>query len=172
MINIEDSFSRDTINSFILGSKIFQDALKKMRVKDDKIIYELNVALPTQSFERNLDTTQQCKNFYEQVYNIISSAGVFYVEFTNNPLQLSHIVSFFSRDNQKFVYVIQSFPLLSYQPKSEIMYIERGEVIIPACDVIRINDVKRIFMAQFFYLRIEIVNILDLLIKITQKKCF
>ena len=38
-----------------------------MRVKDDKIIYELNVALPTQSFESKVDTTAQCKDLYEQV---------------------------------------------------------------------------------------------------------
>ncbi|KAL4233392.1 Coiled-coil domain-containing protein 58 [Mactra antiquata] len=45
----------------------FEDALKKSRVKDDKIINELNEILPTQSFEQKYNPTQQCKSLYEQM---------------------------------------------------------------------------------------------------------
>ena len=46
---------------------------------------------------------------------------------------------------------------------------ERGEVIMPACDVIatgicdvRRNDVKHFLWRMFFYFEIEIVNVMDL----------
>lgn len=38
-----------------------------MRAIDDKIIYELNNAIPTDYFSKNLDITEKCKSFYEQV---------------------------------------------------------------------------------------------------------
>ena len=38
-----------------------------MRAIDDKIIYELNDAIPTDYFAKNLDITEKCKSFYEQL---------------------------------------------------------------------------------------------------------
>ncbi|XP_071865517.1 coiled-coil domain-containing 58 isoform X1 [Bombus fervidus] len=45
----------------------FQDALKKMRQLDDKIIYMLNAILPTESFKGQSDPTAKCKDLYEQI---------------------------------------------------------------------------------------------------------
>lgn len=45
----------------------FQDALKKMRQLDDKIIYMLNTILPTESFKAQADPTERCKDLYEQI---------------------------------------------------------------------------------------------------------
>lgn len=38
-----------------------------MRDIDDKIIYELNNTIPTKYFAKELNITDQCKSFYEQV---------------------------------------------------------------------------------------------------------
>ncbi|XP_043802171.1 protein MIX23 [Apis laboriosa] len=45
----------------------FQDALKKMRQLDDKIIYMLNTILPTESFKGQVDPTVKCKDLYEKI---------------------------------------------------------------------------------------------------------
>ncbi|XP_013116181.1 protein MIX23 [Stomoxys calcitrans] len=42
----------------------FQDALKKMRDIDDKIIYALNTSLPTESFKGQVDSEQTCRDLY------------------------------------------------------------------------------------------------------------
>ncbi|XP_076752367.1 coiled-coil domain-containing 58 [Xylocopa sonorina] len=47
----------------------FQDALKKMRQFDDKIIYMLNSIIPTESFKGQIDTTARCKDLYEQIHS-------------------------------------------------------------------------------------------------------
>ncbi|XP_071439866.1 protein MIX23 [Hetaerina americana] len=47
----------------------FQEALKKMRELDDKIIYTLNTSLPTESFKANVDATTTCKDLYGQLQN-------------------------------------------------------------------------------------------------------
>merc|ERR1719286_104025 len=51
----------------------FQDALKRMRLIDDKIVYALNTTIPTQSFASKVDATQQCKQLYEELENAYSS---------------------------------------------------------------------------------------------------
>ncbi|XP_027220185.1 protein MIX23 [Penaeus vannamei] len=43
------------------------DTLKEMRAIDDKIIYELNLATPTQSFRNEVDPRIHCKTLYDQI---------------------------------------------------------------------------------------------------------
>lgn len=50
--------------------KFLQDALKRLRVDDDKIQYQLNAIIPTQSFAQKVNTTEQCKALYEKVIGI------------------------------------------------------------------------------------------------------
>ncbi|XP_060590122.1 protein MIX23-like [Ruditapes philippinarum] len=45
----------------------FQEALKRLRVDDDKIIYQLNEIIPTPSFSGKVNTTEQCKSLYERM---------------------------------------------------------------------------------------------------------
>lgn len=42
----------------------FQEALKKMRDIDDKIIYALNTSLPTESFKGQVDREKTCRDLY------------------------------------------------------------------------------------------------------------
>lgn len=42
-----------------------QDVLKKMREVDDKIIYALNVSIPTESFKQEIDASNTCRELYE-----------------------------------------------------------------------------------------------------------
>ncbi|BFF97821.1 coiled-coil domain-containing protein 58 [Drosophila madeirensis] len=44
----------------------FQEALKKMRDVDDKIIYSLN-ALPTESFKGQVDSENTCRDLYAKL---------------------------------------------------------------------------------------------------------
>ncbi|KAL1459032.1 hypothetical protein WDU94_011046 [Cyamophila willieti] len=45
----------------------FQDALKKMRDVDDKIIYILNSSLPTPSFKTESDPATVCQDLYKRL---------------------------------------------------------------------------------------------------------
>ncbi|XP_014294806.1 protein MIX23 [Halyomorpha halys] len=45
----------------------FQDTLKKMRDLDDKIVYALNVNIPTPSFRGEIDLSQNCKQLYDEL---------------------------------------------------------------------------------------------------------
>ncbi|KAK7790849.1 hypothetical protein R5R35_010723 [Gryllus longicercus] len=45
----------------------FQDALKKMRIVDDKIVYTLNTTIPTDSFKGQVNPSASCKELYEQL---------------------------------------------------------------------------------------------------------
>ncbi|XP_046374349.1 protein MIX23-like [Haliotis rufescens] len=45
----------------------FQEALKKWRFIDDRIVYALNTSLPTASFAGEVNATSQCKHLYEQL---------------------------------------------------------------------------------------------------------
>ncbi|KDR14156.1 coiled-coil domain-containing protein 58 [Zootermopsis nevadensis] len=45
----------------------FQDALKRMRILDDKIIYMLNASIPTDSFKVQVDPSSSCKELYDQL---------------------------------------------------------------------------------------------------------
>jgi len=47
----------------------FLDALKKMRVLDDKIVYSLNTSIPTESFAKKIDATATCKDLFAQLVN-------------------------------------------------------------------------------------------------------
>lgn len=48
----------------------FQDALGKLRVIDDKILFELNCALPSNSFSANVDKGEKCRQIYQKLINI------------------------------------------------------------------------------------------------------
>ncbi|XP_061391708.1 protein MIX23 [Musca vetustissima] len=45
----------------------FQEALKKMRDIDDKIIYTLNSSLPTESFKGQVNSEQTCRDLYDKL---------------------------------------------------------------------------------------------------------
>ncbi|XP_046392912.1 protein MIX23 [Ischnura elegans] len=45
----------------------FQEALKKMREFDDKIVYALNTSLPTESFKANVDSAARCKDLFGEL---------------------------------------------------------------------------------------------------------
>ncbi|VDN03616.1 unnamed protein product [Thelazia callipaeda] len=45
----------------------FQDMLNKLRQIDDKILFELNTALPSKSFSANIDKGEKCRSVYEQL---------------------------------------------------------------------------------------------------------
>uniref|UniRef100_A0A914R6X9 Protein MIX23 n=1 Tax=Parascaris equorum TaxID=6256 RepID=A0A914R6X9_PAREQ len=45
----------------------FQDALGKMRLIDDKILFELNCALPSSSFSANINKGEKCKEIHMQL---------------------------------------------------------------------------------------------------------
>ncbi|KHN76986.1 Coiled-coil domain-containing protein 58 [Toxocara canis] len=48
----------------------FQDALGKMRLIDDKILFELNCALPSSSFSANINKGEICKQIHLQLVKI------------------------------------------------------------------------------------------------------
>lgn len=45
----------------------FQDHLKKLRDVDDKLVYALNVSLPTQSFKGQANPEENCKDLYNKL---------------------------------------------------------------------------------------------------------
>ncbi|XP_055373490.1 protein MIX23 [Condylostylus longicornis] len=45
----------------------FQEALKKMRDIDDKIIYALNTSLPTESFKGQFNGESTCRDLYDKL---------------------------------------------------------------------------------------------------------
>jgi len=51
----------------------FQDALKKSRVIDDKIVYELNATVPTDSFARGINVSERCESLYKQLRSAYAS---------------------------------------------------------------------------------------------------
>lgn len=53
-----------------------QDALKKMRMLDDKIIYTFNTSMPTDSFKGQYDATTTCKDLYEQVSRLLKTTFI------------------------------------------------------------------------------------------------
>ncbi|KAL1233971.1 Protein MIX23 [Trichinella spiralis] len=47
----------------------FTEALEKMRQIDNKIIFELNMTIPTNSFSQNMDLSERCKGLYQKLRN-------------------------------------------------------------------------------------------------------
>ncbi|VDM21069.1 unnamed protein product [Wuchereria bancrofti] len=45
----------------------FQDMLDKLRKTDDKILFELNTALPSESFSSNMDKGEKCRSIYKEL---------------------------------------------------------------------------------------------------------
>uniref|UniRef100_A0A915PTC2 Protein MIX23 n=1 Tax=Setaria digitata TaxID=48799 RepID=A0A915PTC2_9BILA len=45
----------------------FQDMLDKLRQIDDKILFELNTALPSKSFSANVDKSENCHSVYKKL---------------------------------------------------------------------------------------------------------
>lgn len=66
-----------------------------MRTIDDKVIYELNNTIPTDYFAKNLNITDQCKDFYDQV-------GKF-IHFQQVPNNTKTIFVLFNHDNRAYV---------------------------------------------------------------------
>lgn len=46
---------------------LLQEALKVLRLIDDKIIYELNKSVPTASFAGEINAEQKCRELYSEV---------------------------------------------------------------------------------------------------------
>ena len=46
---------------------MLQEALKVLRLIDDKIIYKLNKSIPTDSFAGQIDAEQKCQELYNEV---------------------------------------------------------------------------------------------------------
>jgi len=46
---------------------VLQEALKVLRLIDDKIIYKLNKSIPTDSFVGQIDAEQKCQELYNEV---------------------------------------------------------------------------------------------------------
>lgn len=59
----EDSITDLQCHDFSL----FQEVLKGMRVKDDRITHALNTAIPTQSFAGEINATEKCKSLYQEL---------------------------------------------------------------------------------------------------------
>ncbi|KAK2169324.1 hypothetical protein LSH36_11g10083 [Paralvinella palmiformis] len=59
----EDSTSDIQCHDFSL----FQELLKKMRMKDDRITHSLNTTIPTQSFAGEINASEKCKSLYEEL---------------------------------------------------------------------------------------------------------
>ncbi|XP_076045523.1 coiled-coil domain-containing 58 isoform X2 [Oratosquilla oratoria] len=51
------------------------DILRQMREIDDKIIYELNLATPTQSFRGLVNPTEHCRELFEQLEKTYNGRG-------------------------------------------------------------------------------------------------
>nr|XP_053653965.1 protein MIX23-like isoform X1 [Cherax quadricarinatus] len=60
---------------FTCGGRTLKDTLQAMRAIDDKIIYELNIATPTQSFRNEVDPRNHCKSLYDQLNNTYEHRG-------------------------------------------------------------------------------------------------
>merc|ERR1711951_125084 len=48
----------------------FKDTMKNLRSLDDKIIYKLNVSVPTESFQHEVDAEEKCRSLYKQLLDI------------------------------------------------------------------------------------------------------
>lgn len=58
---------------FVYTCVLFQEALKVLRLIDDKIIYELNKSVPTASFSGEISAEQKCHELYSKVTKVIFS---------------------------------------------------------------------------------------------------
>lgn len=45
----------------------FQESIKKLRLIDDRIIHALNTKIPTATFEKDVNSANQCKQLYEDL---------------------------------------------------------------------------------------------------------
>lgn len=52
-----------------INYSIFQESLKKMREVDDKIVYALNLSIPTESFKGQISAAQTCHRLYGELNN-------------------------------------------------------------------------------------------------------
>ena len=55
---------------------ILQEALKVLRLIDDKIIYKLNTSIPTDSFVGEINAEQKCQELYNEVNDVQGSVSV------------------------------------------------------------------------------------------------
>ncbi|EFO22337.1 hypothetical protein LOAG_06147 [Loa loa] len=60
------SLSMDEKRVDCLDLLAFQDILNKLRKIDDKILFELNTALPSESFAVNVDKGEKCRSIYKE----------------------------------------------------------------------------------------------------------
>merc|ERR1712043_101532 len=51
----------------------FKESLKRLRLMDDKIIYELNKREPTQSFKHEVDAEEKCRCLYNDLLEIYTT---------------------------------------------------------------------------------------------------
>lgn len=55
------------ISNYVLYIAVLQEALKVLRIIDDKIIYKLNTSIPTDSFVGEINAEQKCRELYSEV---------------------------------------------------------------------------------------------------------
>lgn len=62
----------ETKKEFLPCSSVsqFKESLKKLRLLDDKIIYELNKSVPTQSFKHEVNAEAKCHGLYDDLLDI------------------------------------------------------------------------------------------------------
>uniref|UniRef100_A0A0R3RTS6 MICOS complex subunit MIC10 n=1 Tax=Elaeophora elaphi TaxID=1147741 RepID=A0A0R3RTS6_9BILA len=65
--NLFTSASMDEKRVDCLDLLAFQDMLNKLRQTDDKILFELNTALPSESFCVNVDKGEKCRSIYKKL---------------------------------------------------------------------------------------------------------
>lgn len=56
---------------------VLQEALKVLRLIDDKIIYKLNKSIPTDSFVGQINAEQKCQELYNEVQMLCFLFGIF-----------------------------------------------------------------------------------------------
>ena len=72
---------------------MLQEALKVLRLIDDKIIYKLNKSIPTDSFVGQVNAEQKCQELYNEVVVFCFLFGICLFIYLNNYLTIYTIIS-------------------------------------------------------------------------------
>lgn len=62
--------ARDSTRFQCENLRHFKEMLKNLRSLDDKIIYKLNVSVPTQSFKNEIDAETKCGTLYKELLGL------------------------------------------------------------------------------------------------------
>ena len=78
-----------------------QEALKVLRLLDDKIIYELNKSVPTASFAGEISAKEKCNELYNEVYSNMTYINMYQLFEEKRITQQFWIKKFIGEENQK-----------------------------------------------------------------------